>query len=219
MDNGEIAEILKNLKHSIKKFKVPAVGVIADNAIDKPFEVLVSTVISLRTKDAVTEKASLNLLTKAPTPHKMIRLSEKEIQKLIYPAGFYKTKAKSLLAICKILLQNYEGKVPRSIDDMVKLPGVGRKTANLVATLGFDDYGICVDVHVHRISNRWGYIKTKTADESEMVLRGKLPKKFWKTYNDILVTFGQNICQPVSPKCSLCPVEKYCPKLGVKHQR
>lgn len=219
MNNVIIIKVLKILKKEIKKWKVPAVGVIADRAMDRPFGVLISTILSLRTKDTVTHEASLRLLKKAPTPQKLLKLQAKTIEKLIYPVGFYKTKAKNLKKTCKILVDQYGGKVPRSIDELIELPGVGRKTANLVVTLGYDDYGICVDTHVHRISNRWNYIKTKTPEETEWVLRKKLPKKEWKTYNDILVTFGQNLCHPVSPWCSKCPVEVYCEKVGVKRSR
>ncbi|MBF0105784.1 MAG: endonuclease III, partial [Deltaproteobacteria bacterium] len=166
-----------------------------------------------------TREASLRLFKRARTPQATLKLTEKEIAKLIYPVGFYNTKAKNILKICSILLEKYSGKVPRSIDELTALPGVGRKTANLVLTVGFDDYGICVDVHVHRISNRWGYVKTQTPNETEMVLRNQLPKKFWKQYNDTLVTFGQNLCLPVSPWCSKCPVDKYCPRISVHRSR
>lgn len=219
MDTPTLEKTLQILRKEIKKWKVPAVGVIADEAIDKPFETLVSTIISLRTKDDVTEKASIALLKKAPSPEKLARLKETTIEKLIYPANYYRTKAKNIKKCAQIIMKDYNGKVPRDIDDMCQLPGVGRKTANLVATLGFNDYGICVDIHVHRISNRFGYINTKEADESEIVLRQNLPKKHWKTYNDILVTFGQNICHPTSPWCSKCPVETYCEKIGVNRSR
>lgn len=202
---------------------MPAVGAIADIAadqeIDRPFNTLISTILSLRTKDRVTEKASLRLLEKAPTPQALLKLSPTEIEKLIYPVCFYRNKTKSLLATCRLLIDQHGGKVPRTMDELLALPGVGRKTANLVLTLGFDEYGICVDTHVHRISNLWGYVKTKMPDETEFALRKKMPKKYWKTYNDLLVTFGQNLCVPVSPWCSKCPVEKLCPKKGLRRRR
>lgn len=219
METATLEKILRILKQEIKKWKVPAVGVIAEEAVDRPFETLVSCLLSLRTKDAVTEVASRMLLGRASTPQAILRLSEKTIEKLIYPVGFYRTKAKNLKRICKIIINQYDGRVPGTIDELLKLPGVGRKTANLVVTVGYDDYGICVDTHVHRISNIWGYVKTKTPEETEFALRKKLPKKYWKTFNDILVTFGQNLCVPVSPWCSRCPVEKNCPKVGVKRHR
>ncbi len=219
MDTTTIEKVLKILKNEIKKWKVPAVGVIADEAVDRPFETLISTILSLRTKDTVTEAASRRLLGCASTPERILNLTPQDIEKLIYPVGFYRTKAKNLKETCRILLEKYGGKVPRDLDELLKLPGVGRKTANLVMTVGYDDYGICVDTHVHRITNIWGYVKTKTPEETEFALRKKLPKKYWKTYNDILVTFGQNLCVPVSPWCSRCPVEKFCPRIGVKRSR
>lgn len=214
-----VEKILRILKKEIKKFKVPAVGVIADQTLDRPFGTLISCVLSLRTKDAVTEVASRRLLSTAPTPEAMAGLSPVTIEKLIYPVGFYRTKAKSIIKTCRILIDKYNGKVPKTIDELLELPGVGRKTANLVVTVGYDDYGICVDTHVHRISNRWGYVKTQTPEETEFALRKKLPKREWKTYNDILVTFGQNLCAPISPWCSKCAIEGYCPKIGVPRSR
>ncbi|OGP08919.1 MAG: endonuclease III [Deltaproteobacteria bacterium GWA2_45_12] len=219
MDISTIEKTLIILRKKIKQWKVPVVGVIAENAVDRPFETLISTILSLRTKDAVTMAASLRLFEKAKTPQEILKLKPQEIEKLIYPAGFYKTKAKSILKTCAILMEKYDGKVPRSMEELLALPGVGRKTANLVLTVGFNDYGICVDTHVHRISNRWEFIKTKTPDESEMALRQKLPKKHWKTYNDILVTFGQNLCVPISPWCSKCPVRKHCQRMEVNKSR
>jgi len=223
MTTDTLEKILKILRREIKKWKVPIVGVIADEAGDqehgRPFETLISTILSLRTKDKVTEGASRRLLARASTPQKMLQLSAKEIEKLIYPVCFFRNKAVSILKTCKILIDRYEGRVPRTMEVLLALPGVGRKTANLVITLGFGDYGICVDTHVHRITNLFGYVKTKTPDDTEFALRKKLPKKHWKTYNDILVTFGQNLCVPVSPWCSRCPVEKYCPQVGLVRHR
>ncbi|MBI2082243.1 MAG: endonuclease III [Deltaproteobacteria bacterium] len=219
MTTATLEKILHILRKEIKKWKVPVVGVIADEAIDRPFETLVSCLLSLRTKDAVTDEASRRLLGRASTPETILGLSSQEIEKLIYPVGFYRTKAKNLHKICQILMDQYDGRVPDSLEHLLALPGVGRKTANLVMTVGHDKYGICVDTHVHRISNIWGYVKTKTPEETEFALRKKLPKKYWKTYNDILVTFGQNLCVPVSPWCSRCPVESYCKKIGVKRWR
>jgi endonuclease III len=219
MDTTAINRSLAILRRELKKWKVPAVGNIADAAADRPFETLISTILSLRTKDEVTEAASRRLLWRAHTPEDIAVLPIEEIERLIYPVGFYHTKAKSLVETCRLLLKDYEGKVPRSMDELLKLPGVGRKTANLVLTVGFGDYGICVDTHVHRISNLWGYVATKTPEETEFALREKLPKRHWKTYNDILVTFGQNLCVPVSPWCSRCPVARYCPRVGLKRHR
>ena len=212
-------KILSTLRKEIKKWKVPAVGVVAEQAVDRPFETLISTILSLRTKDNVTGAASHRLLRRAPKPEAIARLSIGEIEKLIYPVGFYHTKAGNLIKTCRILLQEHKGQVPRSMEELLKLPGVGRKTANLVLTVGFGDYGICVDTHVHRICNIWGYVSTKTPEETEFALRKILPKRHWKTFNDILVTFGQNLCLPVSPWCSKCPIKNYCPRIGLKRHR
>jgi len=167
----------------------------------------------------VTKKASIKLFEHASTPNEMINLTEDDIQTLIYPVGFYKTKAKRIIEMSHKILKDYNGIVPDTIDELLKLKGVGRKTANIVITLGYAKLGICVDTHVHRISNRWGYVKTKNPTQTEFVLREKLPKEYWIEYNDILVTYGQNVCVPISPKCSICPIEKYCPKIDViKHR-
>jgi endonuclease-3 len=184
-----------------------------------PFEVLISTVLSLRTKDEVTRTAAGKLLAKASDPPALLALSEEEIAETIYPVGFYKTKARTIREICRKLIENYDGKVPDELDELLKLKGVGRKTANLVITLGFGKYGVCVDTHVHRISNRLGYVKTKTPDETETALRKKLPKKYWIEFNDLLVTWGQNVCRPISPFCSRCVIRPHCRQVGVDRSR
>ena len=184
-----------------------------------PFRVLISCILSLRTQDATTAQASHRLFALADTPQKMVKLSAKTIEKTIFPVGFYRTKAKVIRGICRVLLSDYSGKVPDDIDELLKLKGVGRKTANLVVTLGYKKPGICVDTHVHRISNRWGYIRTKNPHETEIALREKLPKQYWIEYNDLLVSFGQHLCRPISPLCSQCPMEKYCDKIGVTISR
>ena len=219
MTTDTLEKVLAILREEIKKWPVPAVGQITDEVGDLPFKVLISTILSLRTKDTVTIEASRRLLRRAATPEAILALTIPEIEKLIYPVGFYHTKAKSLQATCNILIEKYKSQVPRDLEKLLELPGVGRKTANLVITLGFDDYGICVDTHVHRISNFFGYVKTKTPEDTEFALRKKLPKKYWKTYNDILVTFGQNLCVPVSPWCSRCPVRDYCERVGLRKNR
>ena len=219
MDTITLQKLLRILRREIPKWKVPAVGVIAEQAVDRPFETLVSTILSLRTKDAVTEQASRRLLSRAPTPAAIASLPLKQVEELIYPVGFYHTKARNLRKTCRMLLTKHEGKVPRDLDSLLNLPGVGRKTANLVMTVGHGDYGICVDTHVHRITNLWGYVQTATPEKTEFALRAKLPRRYWKTYNDILVTFGQNLCVPVSPWCSKCPVEHFCEKAGRKRWR
>jgi len=220
LENGRefnIVEGLKKLKKAVRKFRTPSVTVIAKK--NDPFAVLVSCIISLRTRDEVTELASARLFTLAKLPAELLELSNAKIEKAIYPAAFYRNKTKSLKELCQVLVKEYSGKVPDKLEDLLKLKGVGRKTANLTLILGHNKPGICVDIHVHRISNRWGYVKTKSPDETEMVLREILPKRFWKGYNDLLVSFGQNLCKPVSPFCSSCPVEDQCPKIGVDRSR
>ncbi len=219
MNTASIEKVIRILQREVRQWKVPAVGAVAQRAADRPFETLVSTILSLRTKDAVTERASGRLLARAPTPEAMASLPARQIEKLIYPVGFYRTKSRNLIETSRILLHDYAGKVPRDMDELLKLPGVGRKTANLVITVGYDEYGICVDTHVHRISNRWGYVKTKTPEDTEFALRRKLPKQHWKSYNDLLVTFGQNLCVPISPWCSRCPLEQFCDKVNVSRNR
>ena len=213
-----LPHMLRILRQEVKAWKPPIVGTFAvgENA---PFKVLISTVLSLRTKDKTTEEASHRLFKVAQTPEAMLALSAAEIEKLVYPVGFYRTKARNILDICRDLLEKFKGVVPSEIDILLTLKGVGRKTANLVATVGYNKPGICVDTHVHRISNRWGLVKTKTPNETEMALREVLPPRYWIEYNDLLVCFGQNLCQPVSPFCSRCKIGAYCPKLGVKTSR
>ena len=212
-----IADGLRKVKKAVRKFRTPSVTVIAKK--NDPFAVLVSCIISLRTRDEVTEMASARLFSLAKLPAELLELSNAKIEKAIYPAAFYRNKTKSLKELCQVLVKEYYGKVPDKLEELLKLKGVGRKTANLTLILGHNKLGICVDIHVHRISNRWGYVKTKSPDETEMVLREILPKRFWKGYNDLLVSFGQNLCKPVSPFCSSCPVEDQCPKIGVNRSR
>jgi endonuclease-3 len=219
METATLEKVLRVLRRAVRAWKVPAVGIVAEQATDRPFETLVGTILSLRTKDAVTEQASRRLLSRAPTPEAIASLPIAQIEELIYPVGFYHTKARNLGETSRILLRDYDGKVPRKMDELLKLPGVGRKTANLVITVGYGGYGVCVDTHVHRISNRWGYVETKTPEETEFALRKKLPRKHWRTYNDLLVTFGQNMCVPISPWCSKCPVEQHCEKVRVGRHR
>lgn len=181
--------------------------------VHDPFKVLTSCILSLRTQDKVTYEATLRLFKLGKTPEELLQHNEEEISNAIYPVGFYKTKARTILEICHRLLTEYNSKVPDSIDELLKFKGVGRKTANLVMTRGFDKPGICVDTHVHRIMNRVGYVNTSSPDETEMVLRKKLPVKYWKNINELLVTLGQNICMPMKAKHEICPIEKYCLKI------
>lgn len=215
MNNKEIGIVLEIIKEKIKEYKPAVVGAMTRD----PYKVLISTIISLRTKDAVTEVSSKRLFNLADTPEKMLTLSPEEIQKAIYPAGFYKRKAINIIEISKALLDKYEGIVPDDVDELTKLKGVGRKTANLTVTLGYNKLGICVDVHVHRITNRFGYVKSKDPDETEILLRQKLPKEYWLEINDLLVVYGQNLCTPISPHCSKCPVFGYCERVGVTTNR
>ncbi len=217
-EEERIRKIVEILRKEKEKWNVPIVTLMSQTGSD-PFKILVATVLSLRTKDEVTAKAAERLFQVADTPEKLLKLEEDEIASLIYPVGFYRRKAKNLKEIAKILIEKYGGKVPDEIEELLKLPGVGRKTANLVITLGYGKPGICVDTHVHRIMNRLGYVKTKTPEETEFALREKLPKEFWIEINDLLVSLGQHICHPTSPKCSQCPIEPYCPKIGVKRSR
>jgi len=184
-----------------------------------PFEVLVATVLSLRTKDETTEPAAARLLAEAPDPAALRRLPAARIAKLIYPVGFYRRKSEQLREISRLLLERHGGSVPAELEELLALPGVGRKTANLVRSAGFGLPAICVDTHVHRITNRWGYVATRHPDETELALRAKLPRRHWPTINGLLVLFGKSTCQPVSPRCSECPVAARCPRLGVGRHR
>lgn len=212
-----IGNVLKIIGQENRRFLEPIVTTISRK--QTPFHVLISCLLSLRTKDQTTREASHRLFTVANNPQEMLKISTPDMEKLIYPVGFYRTKAVKIKEICGELIKTYKSKVPDEIDELLKLNGVGRKTANLVVTLGYQKPGICVDTHVHRITNRWGYVKTKNPYETEFALREKLPPKYWLTINDLLVTYGQNVCVPVSPKCSVCPVQKDCQKLGVTRHR
>lgn len=218
LSNREITRIVHILRAEVKDLKEPSVTLVGKRW-KSPFLVLISCVLSLRTKDEVTLPASERLFGLADNPADLSRLNVAKIEKTIYPVGFYKTKARHIKAICRDLLTKFGGKVPDDIDTLLTLKGVGRKTANLVVTEGFGKLGVCVDTHVHRISNRLGYVKTKTPEETEWALREKLPKKFWIEYNSLLVMWGQNICKPVSPLCSRCPVWHLCRKVGVTTHR
>jgi endonuclease III len=184
-----------------------------------PFRVLIACILSLRTQDSTTGPASERLFAVAATPEAMLQVPAQRIARLIYPVGFYRTKARVILGICRDLLERFDGRVPDTIDALLTLAGVGRKTANLVVTMGYGKPGICVDTHVHRISNRLGYVKTRAPEETEMALRAKLPRRYWIGYNDLLVSFGQNVCTPISPRCSGCPVRMLCRRVGVTTTR
>lgn len=175
-----------------------------------PYLVLIACILSLRTNDKTTYPATLRMLKLAKTPQQMMKICVEDLEKAIYPVGFYKNKATQIIELSKKLVEEYDGKVPCDIDELCKFKGVGRKTANLVLSEGFNEPAICVDVHVHRIFNRLGYVKTKTPEETEFELRKKLPKRFWIPINSLLVTHGQNVCKPIKPNCEICPIHKYC---------
>ena len=197
----------------------PSVTTVAERYNQDPWAVLASTILSLRTKDEVTLVCSKALLEKAPAPEALLALPEEELLRLVYPAGFYRTKAENLRKIARILGKQYGGKVPADMEALLALPGVGRKTANLVLIEAFDMDGICVDVHVHRICNRSGWLTSRSPDETEGILRRILPRKYWKGINALLVLYGQNLCRPVSPFCSRCVIRAHCQRLGVEKSR
>jgi endonuclease-3 len=213
-----IPKIIAILRREYRKWKMPSVTQTAKGSRD-PFKVLVSTILSLRTKDETTDSASKRLFKMANNPRDMLELTREQIENAIYPVGFYRNKAKAILEVCENLIERYDSKVPNDIDELLKLKGVGRKTANLVVTLGFGKPGVCVDTHVHRISNRWGFVETRMPFETEMALRERLPERYWVDYNSLLVAFGQTICRPISPRCTECPVEQFCEKVGVVKNR
>ncbi|MCE3223378.1 MAG: nth [Nitrospira sp.] len=219
MQAKDIHAVIRTVKREIARWPEPVVGVVARQSDRDPFLVLISCLLSLRTKDKTTGEASQRLFALASTPVNMQKLSIAAIEQAIYPVGFYRIKAKQIQQICSQLLERYLGLVPDSIDALLTLPGVGRKTANLVVTVGHQKPGICVDIHVHRISNRWGYVKTKNPDETEQALRKKLPPKYWITFNDLLVPYGQHICRPISPLCSQCKLTDCCDRVGVTYSR
>ncbi len=210
--------IIPKLREYLFARKLPSVSQVAEERRD-PFRILISTVISLRTKDQVTLESSSRLFEIADTPERMLELETTEIEKLIYPAGFYRVKAKNIRRISEILVEKYGGQVPREMDDLLTLPGVGRKTANLVRNLGYNLNGICVDTHVHRISNRTGWVATKNPHETERQLMKVLPEEYWIEINELLVKFGQSVCSPLSPKCSICPIYNECRRIGVTKSR
>lgn len=219
MQAQQIHAAIRTVKREIAQWPDPVVGVVAKETSRDPFLVLISCLLSLRTKDKTTAEASARLFALASAPATMRQLTLSAVEQAIYPVGFYRTKAKQILQICTQLLERYQGRVPDCIEELLTLPGVGRKTANLVVTVGYEKPGICVDIHVHRISNRWGYVKTNTPDETEQALRRKLPSQYWITFNDLLVPYGQHLCQPVSPFCSRCKIVKYCDRIGVTKSR
>ncbi|MDR1175443.1 MAG: endonuclease III [Treponema sp.] len=219
MLNREWDAIVKSLERWREGLGDPSVTMVAERYRRSPWAVLVSTILSLRTKDEVTLATSKRLLEKAPDPKSLRALGEDEIARLSYPAGFYRTKARNLKAIAELLLEQYGDEVPADMEKLLAFPGVGRKTANLVLVEAFGLPGLCVDTHVHRISNRAGWVETKTPEETEMELRRILPQKYWKDINPLLVLYGQQLCRPLSPFCSACIIKKYCRQTGVGKTR
>ena len=209
----DIDAVVHQLEKEVRTYDVPVVDLIAVQTRD-PFKVLVATILSARTKDETTAGAAARLFKKAPDRQALSRMDEKIIAGLIYPVGFYKNKAKYLKEL-PAALDRFGPTIPDTVADLVTLPGVGRKTANLVVAVAFNKPAICVDTHVHRIMNIWGYVRTETPLETEMDLRRKLPQKYWIRINLLLVAFGQAVCKPVRPHCDRCPIEEYCPRIGV----
>ncbi len=218
MKGNEIDAVMRIVRRVTKDMKEPYVGRLA-HATHDPFLILIATILSLRTRDNPTEIASERLFALARTPEKMAMLSREETERAIRPVMFSGIKAQNILKTCQMLVDKFDSRVPADIEELDTLPGVGRKTANLVVTLGYGQPGICVDTHVHRVTNRWGYVHAKSPDDTEMALRAKLPKKYWIEINGELVKFGQNICMAVLPKCSACPLLEYCDRVGVTRSR
>ena len=218
MKDSQINIVIKILKKELEVGTMPIVSHLAEDQRD-PFVILISTLLSLRTKDEVTAVATERLFELASTPEEMLQVPLDKIAKVIYPVGFYRVKARTIHHACRELIKRFVSRVPDDIDDLLSIKGVGRKTANLVVALAYGKDAICVDTHVHRISNRLGYVKTKTPDETEIALRKKLPHRHWIIYNTILVAFGRQTCKPVSPLCSQCPVNKYCGRIGITLSR
>ena len=207
---------MRALGRAIDTLALPAVEKIAENSQEDPFEVLIATMLSAQTRDPVTAEASARLFRAARTPRAMARLTEKQIERLIYPVSFYRHKAKHVRETCRILVERFSGRVPGTMEELLMLPGVGRKTANLVLILSFkSDKNICVDTHVHRISNRLGWVRTRTPEETEHALYERTSQRWWPHINLYLVTWGQNVCRPIYPRCGACAIREHCPRIGV----
>jgi endonuclease-3 len=214
--SGTVNAVMRTLARAIDTLDLPAVEKIAENSQEDPFEVLVATMLSAQTRDPVTAEASARLFRAARTPRAMARLTEKQIERLIYPVSFYRHKAKHVRETCRILVERFDGRVPGSMEELLTLPGVGRKTANLVLILSFKSgKNICVDTHVHRISNRPGWVRTLTPEETEHALYKSTRERWWPFINLYLVTWGQNVCRPIYPRCGVCAIREHCPRIGV----
>lgn len=218
MNDKQIHAVVTRLQENLKNWDMPVVFHLAEMGGD-PFKILISTLLSLRTKDETTTAATARLFSLAHSPAEMAKLPEATIIEAIYPVGFYRNKARTIHHICRELIDRHKARVPDNLESLLALKGVGRKTANLVISLGYGGQAICVDTHVHRISNRLGYVTTKTPEQTEQALRSKLPVRYWRDYNTLMVAFGQQICRPVSPFCSRCPVFTYCERKNVASNR
>ena len=208
--------VMRALGRAIDKLDLPAVEKIAEESQEDPFEVLIATMLSAQTRDPVTAEASARLFRVARTPRAMAKLAEKEIERLIYPVSFYRHKATHVRETCRILVERFSGRVPDTMEELLTLPGVGRKTANLVLILSFSSRkNICVDTHVHRISNRLGWVRTRTPEETEHALYKRTRARWWPYINLYLVTWGQNVCRPIYPRCGVCAIREHCPQIGV----
>lgn len=216
MTHDAIGRVVRRLRRHVRTWRPTAV---AETGRRDPFRVLIACLLSLRTQDTTTGPAAARLFRLADTPAGMLRLPPRTIERAIFPVGFYRTKARVLREVSRDLLARFGGRVPDDLDLLLTLRGVGRKTANLVVTVGFAKPGICVDTHVHRISNRLGFVRTRTPEQTELALRAKLPPRYWIEFNDLLVAFGQNVCRPIGPRCSACPVADLCLRVGVAASR
>ena len=219
MDPTTLGRVIARLRRASRGWNTTALMAVSEATSRDPFRILIGCLLSLRTKDETTGPAAARLFALAATPAGILALSTAEIERAIYPVGFYRTKARVLHRVCRDLLERFDGQVPADLDTLLTLHGVGRKTANLVVTFGFGLPGICVDTHVHRITNRLGFVRTKTPAETETALRRRLPRRHWIALNDLLVSFGQNLCHPTSPRCSVCPVVGSCARVGVRRSR
>ena len=218
MTRQQLHEAIAVLRRKVPQWNVPVASLNVQDSHD-PYRVLISTLLSLRTQDQTTEKAAKRLFELADTPQAMVQLDRDTIEKTIYPVGFYRTKAPQILDISRRILEEFDGRVPNDLEVLITFHGVGRKTANLVLSEGYGTPAICVDTHVHRISNRWGYVNTNTPLATEMALRKKLPYEYWIEYNPMLVALGQYVCKPTSPICSACPIAPFCKRRGVRRSR
>jgi len=214
-----MSRVIGRLRAAVPAWNATALAAVADTTGRDPFRILIGCLLSLRTRDETTGPAAARLFALADTPAAMLAVPRARIARVIYPVGFYRTKARVIHAVCRELVDRFGGQVPADLDALLTLPGVGRKTANLVVTFAFQLPGICVDTHVHRISNRLGFVHTATAEQTERALRAKLPRRHWIALNDLLVAFGQNLCHPTSPRCSACPVADLCLRVGVTRSR